>query len=173
MRKPFKLMFLVLFLLLMLGACSSPSVKKESEEAVKAAKANLNEQPRKPNHKSGTIQFYLPFGFEIKSKSPNNIILKNGSKTYILFVNPKEKSSSDVVYNASAAQYKKLEANEKFKIKNKFGYVLIAPVKADLYNLTVGIGGSKLTTETKKVNLKEEARTMMRIVNSVQTRGQK
>ena len=173
MRKPFKLVLLALILLLVLGACSSPSVKKESAEAVKAAKTILTEQPRKPNQNSSGMEFYLPFGFNIASKSPNNLILKSGAKTYILFVNPKEKLMSDVVYKATLEQYKKLAANEKFNIQNKLGYVLIAPIKDDLNELTVGIGGSKLTTETNNANLKEEARTMMRIINSLKLVGQK
>ncbi|MGG5252562.1 hypothetical protein ACQYAD_03435 [Neobacillus sp. SM06] len=173
MRKPFKLVFLALILMLALGACSSPSVKKESAEAVKEARTILAEQPRKPNQNSGGMEFYLPFGFKIVSKSPNNLILKKGSKTYILFVNPKEKALSDVMYKASGAQYKKLAANEKFTSQNKLGYVLIAPIKDDLNELTVGIGGSKLTTETNNANLKEEARTMMRIIHSLKVTGQK
>ncbi len=173
MRKPFKLVLLALILMLALGACSSPSVKKESAKAVKAAKSILTEQPRKPNQNSGGVEFYLPFGFNITSKSPNNVILKSGTKTYILFVNPKEKLTSDVVYKASLAQNKKLAANEKFTSQNKLGYVLIAPIKDDLNELTVGIGGSKLTTETNNANLKEEATTMMRIIHSLKLAGQK
>lgn len=167
MHKPYKTMFLVLITLLLLGACSNTSAKKEGVAAVQAAKASLNDQAEKANTKSGNLRFYLPFGYEIKAKSPNNVILKNGSKTYILFVNQKENASSDVVYTASVAQYKKLETNEKFRLKNKHAYVLIAPVKDSLNELTVGIGGTKLTTETKTVSLKEEAKVMTQILNSL------
>lgn len=167
MLKPFKLVFLVMLSVLLLEACSTPSIKQESAKTVKAAKTSFHEKAKKTNHKSGNVEFYLPFGYEIKTKSPNNIILKNGSKMYILFVNPKEATSSDIVYKASQEQYKKLAASEKFTLKNQLGYVLLAPLKDDLNELTVGIGGTKLTTETKTASLQEEAKTMMQIVKSV------
>lgn len=167
MLKPFKPVFLVMLTILLLGACSTPSLQQESAKAVKAAKTSFHDKAKKANHKSGNVEFYLPFGYEIKTKSPNNIILKNGSKVYILFVNPEEETSSDIVYKASKEQYKKLAANEKFTLKTQLGYLLLAPLKGDLNELTVGIGGAKLTTETKTASLQEEAKTMMQIVKSV------
>lgn len=164
----FKPLILVFFAVMLLGACSNTTLKDESAAAVKAAASILKEEAKKPNKSGDHISFYLPFGFKVASDSPNNIILKNGSKTYILFVNPKEKNSSNVVYKASVKQYKKLVTNEKLPATNKFGYVLIAPIKENLNELTVGIGGTKMTTEAKPLRLTQEANTMMRIVNSVQ-----
>ena len=111
----------------------------------------------------------MPFGLEIKAQSPNNIILKDGSKTYILFKNPEENASSDVVYKASVSQYKKPEINETFRMENKLGYLIIEKLKDDMNEMTIGIGGTKITTQTKTSRLKDEAQEMMQIVKSVQT----
>jgi hypothetical protein len=168
MQKNFKSIAIIVFSIFLLCACSNPSFKNESNSAIKLVKTTFNDQKgNKPNKTSGKFSFYLPFGFEIKNTYPNNSIVKNGSKTYILFINPKEGFSSDVVYKASVANYKKLEVNESFRNKNKIGYLLIHRMKDDNCEVTVGVGGSKLTTETKTSNLQEEAKTMMKIVNSV------
>jgi len=104
---------------------------------------------------------------EEKEKSPNNIILKNGSKTYILFYNPHEKSGSQVVYEATKAQHEKIELDKTYKKDDKFAYLLLEQLEEDMNEVTVGIGGTKITTETKTSSMKNEAKTMMEIVSSV------
>lgn len=152
---------------LILSACGG-SYKEESKAAIKTAKTTFHEKAKKPNKKSGDISFFLPSGFEIKDKKPNNIILKNGSTTYILFVNPQEAADSDVVYQSTVEQYGKLDTNEKFTDKDKMGFLTIQQLKEDKLNeVTVGIGGSKITTQTKTANLESETKAMMQIVNSV------
>ena len=169
MRKPFKAIVIFVLAVLALSACSKISYKEESKAAIKTVKIALNEKPKKPNNKGEDIRFYLPFGYEIKDQSPHNLLLKNGSKTYILFNNPQENFSSDVVYNASIAQYKKIEINETFKDKKRMGYLIIERLKDDMNEMTIGIGGTKLTTQTKTSSLKDEATAMMKIMNSVKT----
>ncbi|WML45688.1 hypothetical protein [Neobacillus sp. PS3-40] len=169
MRKPFKTIVAFLISALVLSACSNTSYKEESKVTVKAVKTTFKEKIKRPNNKSVKIRFYLPFGYEIKDKSPHNIILKNGSKTYILFNNPQENASSNVVYKASIAQYKQLETNETFKDQKRMGYLIVARLKDGMNELTIGIGGTKITTQAKTSSLKEEATAMMQIMNSVKT----
>ncbi len=115
--------------ILLVSACSNSSFNVESKATIKTVKAAFNEKAKKPNKNSDDIHFYIPFGYEIKDGAPNNVILKNGSKTYILFHNPQENASSEVVYKATAKQYKKLDTNEKFTKKNKLGYLIIKQLK--------------------------------------------
>ncbi|SFB17875.1 MULTISPECIES: hypothetical protein [unclassified Bacillus (in: firmicutes)] len=150
----------------LLGACG-PSFKQESKETEKAVKTALEAKIQKQNKKIQSIEFHLPFGFEVKEKSPNNIILKNGSKTYILFYNPHEKSGSEVVYEATKAQHEKIELDKTYKKDDKFAYLLLEQLEEDMNEVTVGIGGTKITTETKTSSMKNEAKTMMEIVSSV------
>jgi hypothetical protein len=169
MLKTFKIIFILVIATMVISACSQASFKQESKSASKIVKETINKTPKKANKKSKNLRFYLPFGFEIKKQSPHNTILKNGSKTYILFNNPHENTSSDVVYQATVAQYKKLEINKTFKDKKRFGYLIIEKLKDDRNEMTIGIGGTKITTQTKTSSLKSEAEAMTQIINSIKT----
>jgi hypothetical protein len=161
-----KMFFVFLSAVFLLAACGHSSIKAESESTVKTVKSALNKETKKPNKKSGNMDFYLPFGFDIKEENSNNIILKNGSKTYILFKNPHESTSSDVVYKASLDQYKKVDTKQLFKMGANHGFVIIKQLEDDLNELTVGIGGTKITTQTKTGSLENDAKDMIEIVKS-------
>lgn len=165
--KFFKVILVFLSAVLVLSACGQSSLKEESKSAITLVKTAMNGEAKKTNQKSGKISFYLPFGYDIKEENSNNIILKNGSKTYILFHNPQETISSNVVYKASMNQYKKVEAKETFTKNKKFGFVIIKRLEDNLNELTVGVGGTKITTQTKTDNLESDAKDMMEIVKSV------
>jgi hypothetical protein len=165
--KFFKTIFILTLVVFFLSACGKSSFKEESKEATTTVKEALNEKAKKPNKKSNGIHFYLPFGYEIEDESPNNIIFKNGSKTYILFNNPQENAESEVVYKATVAQYKELDVNEQFKKNEHHGFLIIKHLDDDLNELTVGIGGTKLTTQVKTSSMKTEAKVMTQIVQSV------
>lgn len=151
----------------LLSACGNSNFKAESKETIDVVKEALNEKAKKPNEKGGDINFYLPFGYEIEEESPNNILLKNGSKQYILFNNPQENKVSDVVYKSTVAQNKDLEINEQFKDSKQFGYLIIKKLEEDMNEMTIGIGGTKITTLIKTSSLKNEAAVMTEMVKSV------
>ncbi|OCA91416.1 hypothetical protein A8F94_06060 [Bacillus sp. FJAT-27225] len=159
---------LLLTVSLVLGACGGPSFEEESKKAITEAKTSFEEKKEETNQETEEIAFYLPFGFEVEDVKPNNIILKNGAKTYILFYNPHENKESRVVYEATTAQYNNPDVNEEFNGEGKFGYLLIKQLEEGLNSLTTGIGGVKVSTETKTGSLDDEAREMMRIANSVE-----
>ncbi|RSD27882.1 hypothetical protein EJA10_08275 [Mesobacillus subterraneus] len=156
---------LVLMGAFLLSACSSsfPEQKAEIKEEV----ANtFKGEPEKTNNSTKDIDYYLPAGVEVEEEQPNNVLLKDGSKTYILFYNQHEKEDSKVVYESTVKQQSAWDANETFTENGKFGYMLVKKLKEDHgYQLIVGIGGVKLTTETE--NVKEDAEAMMKIANSV------
>ncbi|WP_238579262.1 hypothetical protein [Neobacillus niacini] len=158
---------IVIVSVLFLSACGKTNFKAESKETIDAVKETLNEKAKKTNKTSGNINFYLPFGYEILEESPNNIILKNGSKQYILFNNPQENKVSDVVYKSTVAQNKDLDINQQFKKNNQFGYLIIKKLEEDMNEMTIGIGGTKITTLIKTSSLKNEAAVMTQIVKSV------
>ncbi|MDP4085898.1 MAG: hypothetical protein Q8934_14925 [Bacillota bacterium] len=169
MVKNVKVFSLFMLLVLVLSACSNVSINKESKATLKTVKSVFADRVKKPNTSDGLLHFYLPSGYGIKDQTSNNILLKNGSNTYILFNNPEENTLSQVVYKASTAKYKKLQTIATFHRNKKFGFLLIKHLKDDVNELTVGIGGTKMTTQTSTENLKREAKKMMQIVNSVQT----
>ena len=165
MKKHSKAIFLLLFAVLVLSACSA-SLKEEQNTALEKARELFKSDPKKTNHKNDDIEFYLPFGYEVKEEKPNNVILKNGSKTFILFYNQHEDRSSKVVYEATLNQ-DKYEINETFSENGRFGYVLINQIDKELNELVIGVGGVKITTEVKTKSLSTEAAAMIEIANSV------
>lgn len=167
--KFFKIITLFMLSTLLLSACNNASFKDQSKATVKTVKTTFNEQEKKPNQKSEKTHFYLPSGYSIKDKTTNNIILQNGADSYILFINTQEDSSSDVVYKATVDQYEELDTNEKFTNDNKLGFLTIKQLKDNSLNeLTIGVGGAKITTQAKTSNLIDVANEMMEIVNSVE-----
>ena len=163
-RRAFGLIIVGLFLL---SACSA-SFSEQKAEIKKEVASTFESQPEKTNNSAKDIEYYLPSSFKVEEETSNNVLLKDGSKTYILFYNQHEKEDSKVVYESTVKQQKEWDANETFSKDGKFGYMLVKKLKEDHYQLIVGIGGVKLTTETE--NVREEAEAMMQIANSVKTK---
>jgi hypothetical protein len=165
----------VIFLLSigLLVGCQA-SLEDQKDETINTVQSKLKEKPKKANQDVEDISFYLPFGFEIDEQSPNNIILKNGTKTYILFYNQHENAQSEVVYKSTLNQHEKFELDKKYDNKDYLGYLLVESLEEDdLNELIVGIGGVKLTSEVKTSSLPTEAAQMMEIVNSVKVKSSK
>lgn len=155
---------LVIIVVFLLGACSS-SFSDDKNKANEAVAETFESKPEKTNNSAKDIDYHLPFGVEMEKESPNNIILQNGSRTYILFYNHHEADDSKVVYESTLKQQEEWDGNETYNKDGKFGYMLVKKLKDKHYQLIVGIGGVKLTTETD--NIKKDAETMMKIANSV------
>lgn len=172
MKNRLSIILLLILSIFVLGACSA-SDKKEQQAAKDAVRTAYKEKANKTNETYKNISFYLPFGFEVKETSPNNIILKNGSKTYILFYNQQEGKNSDVVYKSTIATNNQYAINETFRQNGEFGYFLIQNLKEDEHEMIVGIGGVKLTSEVTTAQLASESKTMMEIVKSVKLTKQK
>ncbi|HAQ06262.1 MAG TPA: hypothetical protein DCR24_01515 [Bacillus bacterium] len=158
---------LVIIVVFLLGACSS-SFSEDSNKVNEAVAETFESKPEETNASAKDIDYHLPFGVEMKEESPNNLILKNGSRTYILFYNQHEVQDSDVVYKSTTKQQKDWDVNETYKKDDKFGYLLVKKLEDKHYLLVVGIGGVKLTTETD--NIKKDAEAMMKIANSVKVK---
>lgn len=155
---------LILVGLLLLSACSA-SFSEQKAEIKKEVASTFESQPEKTNNSTKDIDYYLPSDVKVEKETPNNVLLKDGPKTYILFYNQHEKEDSKVVYDSTVKQQKEWDANETFSKDGKFGYMLVKELKENHYQLIVGIGGVKLTTETE--NVREDAEAMMQIANSV------
>jgi hypothetical protein len=166
-----RLAVLLLLSIFLLFGCQA-SFDDQKEESIKAVQKQMIEKPNETNKEAQDIEFYLPFGYEIDEESPNNVILKNGSKTYILFYNQFENQQSDVVYKSTLNQHEKFEIDQKWEEKENFGFYLVAKLDNDLNELTVGIGGVKLTSEVKTSSLATEAAQMMEIVHSVSVKSE-
>lgn len=166
MTRLFKGALLLVISVLLLSACSANIEEEQKATNDKVANA-FKSALKKANEKADDIRFYLPEGYNVKDKSPNNIILKNGSLQYILFYNPQEGAESKVVYNATISNSDEFQYKKTYKKDDQFGYLLIKELDDNLQEVTVGVGGVKITTELKTKNMKNEAEVMMQIVRSV------
>ncbi|PLR98181.1 hypothetical protein [Bacillus sp. T33-2] len=164
MIKQFRKSLLLIIAVLVLAACSDSGEEKQ-KSASDAVQAAFKSKPKDANNSYKDIDYYLPFGVEVEKESPNNIILKNGKKTYILFYNQHEQKDSEVVYQSTVKQRPEWDFEDTYKNDGKFGYMLMKKADNDAYELVVGIGGVKLTTETK--SLQSDAAAMMEIAKSV------
>lgn len=165
MRNRMVRVFCITFLVIVAGCSQSmKDIKNKTIENVKETFHSTNEEA---NEESNQFSFYLPYGMSVQEDSTNNIIMKYKRDHYILFYNQNEKQASEVVYKMSVPE-KNVIIKETFHKDNQFGYLIVFKVKKDLYEVITGIGGIKMTTESKIGNITKNAEKMMKIVKSVQ-----
>lgn len=155
----------VFLISILVGGCSGN--ERQMDKALKAAVSVFREEAQQPNTEVGSILVYLPETFKVEEEQENNLILKRGNQTYILFVNPQEKIKSSLLFLTAEKQSNQNLLLKSFQTDDKFGYISIKDLTEETYELAVGSGGVKLTTETDKEHLEKEADEMMEIVSSV------
>ncbi|MGE8206284.1 hypothetical protein ACQKP0_17390 [Heyndrickxia sp. NPDC080065] len=158
--------FSVLLLMVLIIGCSH-SIEDEQKKAIKNAEQVFNNKKEDVNDESKEIKFYLPYGMSIKDELQNNVILEKGGNDYILFYNQNESKDSQVVYKMSRPE-KGIIVDKTFNKKNQFGYLIISKVNKETYEVTVGVGGVKITTESKIKKIADNTEIMMKILKSVQ-----
>lgn len=168
MNKRKFLILLVIFSYIFAMTGCSASIEEEISQAKKQVETAFKSKPIEPNEKAKLFSFYLPGEFELEQELNNNVILKQGRQTFILFVNPKENLNSQLMYETLVKNSSKNMLKSTFIDKERFGYVSVKSVGESLYEISVGIGGIKMTTETKAKNVAKNAEEMMKIVTSVQ-----
>ncbi|MGM0874952.1 MAG: hypothetical protein ACQEWV_09135 [Bacillota bacterium] len=158
---------LSLLLTLFLVGCTI-SDEELTKTTIDQTKQAFEGKPKEAKEKTELFSYYLPEGFSVKETKKFNVLLEKGNQSYILFVNENEKANSKVSYDTLAKQYKKPFISETFKDKNRFGYLFVNRIEENTYEVTVGIGGTKLTTEAKANDVPEDAKNMMDILKSIQ-----
>jgi hypothetical protein len=158
-----KLIYISFAILLLVG-CSS--IEEVVAEANTVASETFASGPKGINVEKDSFSYYMHSSMEEESSQVHNIILTEGKQTYILFVNSLEEKKSRVVYESTVVDQEYL-LNETFENKDRFGFVQILELEEKTYEVTVGVGGAKLTTETDKGNIVESTEKMMQIANSV------
>ncbi|MEK3807599.1 hypothetical protein [Metabacillus sp. SLBN-84] len=165
MKKRFTGLLFILFLFLFGCTINDEEIQTAAIDQTKAA---FEAKPPAANDKSGSISYYLPEGYQAEAGKTNNVIFNKGDQQYILFVNENEKETSSFFYDTLLEQYKDPLVNETFEDKGRFGYILVDKLKADdEYEVSAGIGGVKMTTQTKSREVADAAEQMMKIISSV------
>ncbi|MBS4195068.1 hypothetical protein [Lederbergia citri] len=156
---------MIMFSVLIIAACGK-SIDEEKVKAETNVEKTFQAKSEEANEEVQSIKFNLPTGFTIKDESPNNIIMKKGDHTYILFYNPNEQSDSKALYDGVVENANKVIVNKTYLDKDRVGYIVINETDKELYEVSVGIGGVKATTESDLKTLAADAELLMKIVNS-------
>lgn len=159
-----KPLLVLCFAVCLATGCST--YENQSNKAKEAAESVFLDSTRMPNHHTKTIDFFLPEEFTVVEESENNYILEKNENPYILFVNPYEHRNSRILYDTLKQLPKEIDLTS-FNYQESFGFIAIRELGDKKCELSVGVGGVKLTTETSEMKLADEAADMMAIVNSI------
>ncbi|TRM12986.1 hypothetical protein FH966_15420 [Lentibacillus cibarius] len=160
----------VLCSMVILTGCGIGKSEKEAvQNAGDTAKELFQEDhTMDTNHELDTFAIYVPRGLDVSKEEESNVILKDGNQTYIVFYNELEGPKSKLSYHTAAAKKDEALLLKAFKDKNKFGYIRIMPPNEnDRYELQIGVGGVKITTNTPKRKLDSDADAMMKMARSI------
>ncbi|RHW33241.1 hypothetical protein D1B33_15985 [Lysinibacillus yapensis] len=155
-------------LLFALAGCGK-TVEEQIDTGVASAQTVFEETPQHPNQTIGKIKLYVPSGFAVEeTEDLNNLILKKGNESYLLFVNYYEMEDSNL-------HYKLLKNNPSSKIIKEqtvefdgaFGFTAVTEYDEEQFELIVSSGGVKMSTISEDQNIDEKLVDMMTIVRSV------
>ncbi|WP_182201122.1 hypothetical protein [Paraliobacillus salinarum] len=153
----------VIALFLLVGCAPSEEEALTSVESI--AKTEFEKKPQEANQKHENFNLYVPNDYKVTEVSKSNLILENGDQTFILFYNSLEETTSKLNFQAAEANgnYQLLQS---FEDNERFGYVKVSKLEKN-YELQIGIGGVKITTQTNLRNIEEDTEKMMKMANSL------
>ncbi|MEW4306390.1 hypothetical protein [Rossellomorea marisflavi] len=159
----------VLFILALTLAGCSTSIDEEKDKTAKVVE-DMVDHKAEAKEKAGDIEFYLPFGAEVEKETSHNVIIKKGSDTFILFNNPQEDKDSDLLYKTSLEDESDVVKKGTFQGKDGLGYYIIKSIPdSEKYELIVGVGGTKVSTQSDEGDLSDHAKMMMKMATSVKS----
>lgn len=162
------LLSICLLLLTGLVVGCSVSVDEEIKKVETAVEEAFTDKALETNEKYEDFSYYLPTTMKIDSEEGNNnLIIKKGNQLFILFVNPNEEPNSKVMFESSGPESQDDLVVKTFEDQDRFGYIIVKELDKNLFEIVVGIGGVKMTTQTKASEILESAQQMMEIVASV------
>lgn len=160
-----RMLYIVLIgLSLILTACG-PSETEVITELEQEAKAQFDQQKQEPNQTLTHFSLYLPEGYKIDSNDETNVVIRQTDQLYLLFHNPFEDKQSRTYYE-SLEMLEDTTYLQSFEGEDYFGYIYLRPLETD-YELQVGIGGTKITTQTTLDQVQAEASQLITILTSL------
>lgn len=155
---------LFLICLLLLSACA-PSEDEAFESTEFAAKTTFEDDIIEPNKTMDNFSLYVPSGYEIIEESQSNLLLEKNNQTFILFYNALEDKTSELNFQAAEANANSALL-QSFETDNRFAFVKVSE-SAEEYELQVGVGGVKITTQTSLRKLEDNTIDMMQMATSL------
>ncbi|MFS1517573.1 hypothetical protein V1503_14210 [Bacillus sp. SCS-151] len=166
MKKIFSVLFISILSLVLFG-CNA-SIEEEITQTKDQMTTLSQSEPSEPNKSNEQFSYFLPDNMRIEDdESLNNIVFIEGKQQYILFVNPQEDVKSKVLYEDIKKSSGDNIIDETIESDEDFTYTVVNQTEDKSYEVTVGIGGVKMTTVTKANAISESAEKMLNIVKSV------
>ena len=165
MKKIVGLLFAMLTISLLLLSGCAPTEEEALNLVEEVAQEAFEGDTVEPNQEVEGFSLYVPDDFEIKEETQSNLLLESGDQMFILFYNALEATTSRLNYQTSEANdnYSLLQS---FEDNERFGYVKVAETEED-YELQVGVGGVKITTQTTLENIEDNTTDMMKMATSI------
>lgn len=168
-KKRLVLAFITLMSGVFLTGClsSEKDIIDESETVVKEVFLADSEIER--NFEAEEFRIYKPESFEFSESRGQNLIFFEDEQPYILFINELEAPNSKWYYDELKQKEDQLHLRT-FETEDQFAYYSVEEKKEGQYEVQVGIGGVKMATETEADDLIDDAKEMMKMVKSINTK---
>lgn len=162
-----KFLFLAFLSIVVLTACGK-TFEEHATAGIAAAKDAFQLNDQQVNDEVDGVSLYKPAGFTIDEKSDaQNIVMKKGDETFLLFNNPNEASDSKLFYDLLTKTEDKERFEEVFTDDGYFGFASVVKQGEEQVELIASVGGIKMTTITKNKNIEVNMGKMMEIVRSI------
>ncbi|MFC5604466.1 hypothetical protein [Sporosarcina koreensis] len=163
-----KFLFLALLSITVLTACGK-TFEEQATGAILSAKEAFQLHDQHVNDEVHGVSLYKPAGFTIDEKSDaQNIVMKKGDETFLLFINPNEARDSRLFYDLLTKTDDKERFEEVFTEDGYFGFASVVKKGEDQVELIASVGGIKMTTITKNKNIEANMGKMMEVVRSIE-----
>lgn len=158
---------LLLTFTFLLAACNA-TTEEGADAAFEKMDELVKEQIPETNETIGHYQLYVPEKFEMKEEVDEfNILFEKGKNPYILFVNPNEDERSKQLYETTIEKTEG-EITKVYEQDGQFMYVIVTQLDDNRSELTVGVGGRKLTTYDKNKKLAKAVEPMVQLIRSLE-----
>lgn len=168
MFRGWKFIFLTLITVVLLAACGQ-SLDEKVTAGISAAEEAFHANDKDRTEEVDGIKLYKPAGFTISDLSDaQNIVFTKNEETFILFINPNEKSDSKLFYDLLLAdQNKDIIEQATFEDEGIFGFAAVVKSGDNQVELIASVGGAKMTAMAKKNKIEEDLARMMEVVRSI------
>lgn len=152
---------------LLAGCLATP--EERIANGIAEAKTAFEQEPEETNEQTEALEFYLPGGYTVEEPSDeHNIIITEGSDSFVLFANPNESADSRLFYELQKANpEQEWIADETFEENGRFGFATVRNIAEDRYEIVVSAGGVKMTTISEESKIEENMEWMMKTVRSI------
>ncbi|PSL31096.1 hypothetical protein B0H99_11244 [Planomicrobium soli] len=159
---------MILFTAVMLAGCMATPEERVADGLANARDA-FEQEPMNTNEQADDRGLYLPGGYTIEKPSDrNNVIITKGSDSFVLFINPNEKSDSKFFYDLQKANpEQQWLVDETFEQNGRFGFTTVRLIAEERYEIVESVGGVKMTTISKESNIADNMDWMMKTIRSI------